>query len=216
MKRLIPAIPFAMAFCLSAAVADQTTEKSYDYKGFKQVEVAGVFDLKIEVGPDYSIRLSGPSDEMEKVQTTLSGQSLILDTKDESRRKDRKSRRNGVKAVVILPDLHALDISGVVDAEVSGLDSADFSLELSGVGDVEISGRCDKFHANVSGVGELDAGGFECKAVDVNVSGVGEAKVYAADSVDARISGIGEISVYGAPSIIRKQDSLFSKITIVE
>ncbi len=216
MNSFFPSISAAIAFGFSGAFAAEQVEKAHDYNGFTQIEVAGVFDLDVEVGPDYSIRLSGPSGEMEKVQATLKGETLILDRIDAKSRKNRQRRRNGVKAVITMPELNALEVSGVVDATIAGVDSADFSMNLSGVGEIEVAGRCDNFHANVSGVGELEARGLECRTVDVDISGVGEASVFAADAVDASVSGIGEITVYGVPASIRKEVGLFSKITIVE
>lgn len=216
MNSFFPSISAAIAFGLSGAFAAEQVEKAHDYKDFTQIEVAGVFDLDVEVGSDYSIRLSGPSGEMEKVQATLKGETLILDTIDAKSRKNRPRRRNGVKAVITMPELNALEVSGVVDATIAGVDSDEFSMNLSGVGEIKVTGRCDNFHANVSGVGELEARGLECRTVDVDMSGVGEASVFAADAVDASVSGIGEITVYGVPASIRMEDGLFSKITIVE
>ena len=140
----------------------------------------------------------------------------ILGLRDLKRSEKRKwrDRHQGVEASITLPNLEGLDISGVVDGEIEGVDTERFEIDLSGVGDLEMSGQCGFFDARVSGVGDLDAEKLECRSVEVRVSGVGSASVYAGDEVDARISGMGDIDVYGSPEKVSKRDSMFADITV--
>ena len=47
-----------------------------------------------------------------------------------------------------------------------------------------------------------------------DVSGVGDASVYASDSVDASVSGVGDIDVYGEPADVKKDGGMFASITV--
>ncbi|MFQ5563738.1 MAG: head GIN domain-containing protein [Parvularculaceae bacterium] len=194
-----------------ALAADDEVRKSYDFTGFDKIWVSGVYDIEVTVGSGFSIELSGPADEMARAEVKKRGDKLDL---GQRKRGKKRHRREGVEATITLPSLEALEVSGVVDGVIEGVDSERLTVDLSGVGDVDVSGRCGELDALVSGVGELDASDLECRHVTVRVSGVGEAEVYASESVDAVVSGMGDITVYGSPKKVKKHGGLFSDITI--
>ncbi|VAW08027.1 hypothetical protein MNBD_ALPHA05-424, partial [hydrothermal vent metagenome] len=103
---------------------------------------------------------------------------------------------------------------GVADVDVEGVAADDFSVRLAGVGEIDVAGTCNGLTASLSGVGELDAAGLECADVEVRVSGIGEASVYASRSVDANVSGIGSITIYGSPARVEKSSSFLADITV--
>jgi len=193
----------------TAALAQSRSSMTLDLRDFDAIEIGGAYRLDVIVGEDFSIELSGPAAEMERVEATLKNGALVLGS-----RKRLRGDAKGVKAVVTMPALNRLAVSGVADADISGVRAKDFKLDLSGVGEVIIAGSCDKLVARVSGVGEVDAQSFECRAVDVKVAGVGEARVYASESVAAEVSGMGGIVVYGSPKSVDKRGGFFSEIKV--
>ena len=211
MKKTIISAVGAMALSTSA-FADDNITRTLDLRGFDQIEIAGVYELNVEVGPEFSITLTGEEEELDRVQAAVRGSVLTLDRSKGKRRWGRDNQ--GIEAVITLPALVGLDISGVVDGEVAGIDASRFELDLSGVGDVELEGECETFEADVSGVGDLDAEKLQCRTVSVEVSGVGSASVYASEEVDAEVSGMGDIDVYGSPEKVRKESSMFADVTI--
>lgn len=203
------------ALSISVALAGDKKERvsqTIDLKDFEQITVSGVYDLTVTVGEDYSVVISGPAHEVERVEASVSDGVLDLGQKDGKRRWGRK--RHGLDAVVTAPMLTGLSVSGVVDGTINDIDAETFKLSVSGVGDISLSGRCDSLDADVSGVGDLDARDLECRAVDVKVSGVGSATVYAAEEVDASVSGMGDIDVYGGPEKVSKSGSMFADVTV--
>lgn len=194
---------------IGSALAESKSSKTLDLRDFDAIEIGGAYELDVIVGEDFSVELSGPSDEMARVEATLKNGALVLGTK-----KRIKGGHKGVKAVVTMPALSRIAVSGVADADVSGVDAKDFKLDLSGVGEVNIAGECEKLIARVSGVGEVDAQSLQCKSVDVKVAGVGEARVYASEAVSAEVSGMGGIMVYGSPKSVDKRGGFFSEIKV--
>lgn len=191
------------------AFAQSKSSRTLDLRDFDAIEIGGAYELDVIVGEDFSIELSGPSEEMARVEATLKNGALVLGTK-----KRIKGDHKGVKAVVTMPALSRLAVSGVADADVSGVRSDHFKLDLSGVGEVNVAGECGKLYARVSGVGEVDAQSLQCKVVDVKVAGIGEARVYASESVSAEVSGMGGIMVYGSPKSVDKRGGFFSEIKV--
>jgi len=204
----------AVAFLIALAVAGSAAAQSrssttLDLRDFDAIEIGGAYELHVIVGEDYSIELSGPLDEMARVEATLKNGALVLGSK-----KRHKGDQKGVKAVVTMPALNRIAVSGVADADISGVRADHFKLDLSGVGEVNIAGECGKVFVRVSGVGEVDAQSLQCKAADVKVAGIGQARVYASESVSAEVSGMGGIVVYGSPKSIDKRGGFFSEIKV--
>jgi len=192
----------------ASAEAGETVSRSYEVQDFSAIEISGAYELDVAVGGDYSVMLEGPSDEMARALLTVEDGALVLASKK------HRGDRDGVKATVTMPALDRLSVSGVVDADIRGVDSGGFKMNLSGVGEVDIQGRCNSLYARVSGVGELDAKSFECASADVSLSGMGEASVYARDRVKAEVSGMGEINIYGSPKTVDKRGGFFSEINV--
>jgi len=182
---------------------------------FDRISIAGVFELDVEVGGDYSLTMSGAEEDLARTTAKVEGGVLILDTEERNRDGKRRFVKHGVTAKITMPALVGVDVAGVVDGDIRGIDAETFTADLSGVGDVDLNGTCGSFEADVSGVGDLDAEDFKCRSVDVDVSGVGSASVYASESIDAQIAGIGSISVYGSPAQVSKsQSSPFGRISV--
>ena len=187
--------------------------QTYDFADFDRIEIGGIYELDVEVGGDFAIELTGHPDDMARVEIESDNGELVLDQKKRGGNK-RRWRHRGVQVEITMPELAAIDISGVVDGDVSGISADEFEARLSGVGDLDLEGSCTTFVVRVSGVGDLDARDLECENVDIRVSGIGDASVYASEAVDASVSGIGSVSVYGSPAQVEKSGTFLSKVNI--
>jgi hypothetical protein len=197
----------------TSASAGEIETRRLDLKDFTAIEISGAYELDVTVGEDYAIEVSGPPDEMARAEASVSEGALMLGAKKRLRKVKHGDHR-GLRAVVTMPALDRLSVSGVTEADIRGVDSGAFKVNLAGVGEVTIEGRCGELHARVSGVGELDAKSLLCKVADVGLSGMGEAAVYARDMAKAEVSGMGEIDIYGSPKTVDKRGGFFSEITV--
>ncbi len=189
--------------------------RDIDVADFDRINIAGVVELDATVGGDYSLTLSGRSDDLDSARAEVVDGVLILDTAHQEGRVGRKIIRHGVTARLTVPALAGVEAAGVVDGSVKGVAGGPFRVAISGVGDLEVSGTCDTLDADVSGVGDLDAEDLKCRIVNVDVSGVGGASVFASEKVDADIAGIGKIEVYGSPAEVSKsKSSPLGRITV--
>lgn len=202
-----------LAFLVWAAPASATEERRVGLQDFSAIDVRGAYELRVEVGDDYSISLSGAPEDLERAEATVSNGVLTLGSKGR-RAKHHDGDHDGLGAVITLPALDSLSVSGVAEADISGVDAGAFKVHLSGVGDVTIAGRCGTLDARVSGVGELNAKALECRVADVALSGMGEASVYAREAAKAEVSGMGEINIYGSPAKVEKRGGFLSEITV--
>ncbi|OFX04285.1 MAG: hypothetical protein A3E78_01140 [Alphaproteobacteria bacterium RIFCSPHIGHO2_12_FULL_63_12] len=215
-----------MRFCLSAgllaalvasatpAIAKDAVTRTFALQDFSAIEISGAYELNVKVGGDYSVAITGRESDLARAEASVRGGALVLDTTKRLHRDKDHDGRDSLSATVTMPALDALKVSGVVDADISGVDAGAFEVNLSGVGEVNIAGRCQRFEARVSGVGELNAKPLECADVDIVLSGMGEASIYARDSAKAEVSGMGEINIYGSPKTIDKRGGFFSEISV--
>jgi hypothetical protein len=187
--------------------------QTLDLEGFDGIEVAGVFDIDVTVGGDYSVVVSGAQDQMERLDATVEDGVLKLD-QEEAKFGKRFWRDQGMSVTISLPSLNSFELAGVADGDVTGIDAETFEIDLAGVGDLVLTGRCGRLDAQVSGVGDLDAKALECRDVDIDVSGVGSATVYASESAEATVGGIGSIEIYGSPSKVDKNSSFIASISV--
>lgn len=74
------------------------------------------------------------------------------------------------------------------------------NLNMHGAGAVTLSGSTRTLNAKMGGIGGLDAKKFEADAVDLDMSGLGGASVYAKSSATLNLTGLGSATVYGKPA----------------
>ncbi len=192
-------------------------EQSFDYKDFDHIEVVGVYNMDVKVGgSDYSIETSGRAKDMERMKVYLDGDTLVLSTEKKKKNRGWRGKKNhkGIDITITMPALYGLEIAGIGSGEVTGIDSDKFDVEIAGIGSMELSGRCGTLDADYAGMGDLDARDLKCENVNVDMSGMGSATVYASDSVDADMSGMGSIDVYGKPKNVSKSKSFMSSVDI--
>ncbi len=76
---------------------------------------------------------------------------------------------------------------------------AEFVGNMHGTGGLNASGKADKGLVRVEGVGGFDGYELKCTDMNVTVSGVGGAKVYASEKLTATLNGVGSIKYKGNP-----------------
>ncbi len=211
---------FVLIGCLAAPVAatakDSEGNRSMDFRDFTIIDVSGVYKLDVVVGEEFSFKLAGEEALLDRADVQVVGRTLKLRTKKGSRGGESRVRQEAVRAIIRMPELEGLRVSGVASGSVKGIDSAVCDLSISGVGHIDLSGVCGSLTAELSGVGDLKAGGLRCRSVDVNVSGVGSAWVFASEEIDATVSGVGKLRVSGDPPKVNKRFSGFLSSIVMD
>ena len=149
----------------------------------------------------------------------LKGTTLVLaqnedDDKSINWNGRKKKNNSGIKAIITLPTLTALDITGIGAGEIKGIDSDHLDVEVAGISDMELEGSCGTLDVEMAGLGELRADELKCENVDVDLAGMGEISVYASESVEADAAGMGSIDVYGNPEDVEKSKSFMASVKI--
>jgi len=160
---------------------------------FVRVESDAFVEVRVQVGTEQSVLVTGDSNLLHFYETEVDGDTLKITV-------DGIIMPSIEPAVIItVPELWGADVSGTGDVVVKNLDGAYFHADVSGTGDLRLSGLCDTLEAEVSGTGSLNARNLACHTVILEVSGTGGAVVHASEEIDAEISGVGNADVYGNP-----------------
>ena len=198
-----------------ATASGTGTTRSFAVSGFTGVELAGSDDVDVRVGPAFSIRAEGPSEELDRLDIRKDGSTLSIGrTRDGSFNwGGRKSQ--GVKVYVTMPSIAAASLAGSGDLRVDKVAGGDFSgalagsgdlsvdniaatsarLEIAGSGGIAAKGSVQKLSMSIAGSGDIDAGGLTATGADVSIAGSGNASATVNGPASVSIMGSGDVSL---------------------
>lgn len=184
-----------------------------------KIKCRGNFTVLLQQGSTPGISIQTDENILPYITTAVNGEGyLILNTKDNVRLKPSSE----IQVIVTTPILNFLSVSG--QGDVIGKDkftgAEKLELYLSGNGNINLSTNTPQVKASITGNGNLAITG-ETKDVSlsitgngnfkgqelmsenskVNVTGNGDAFVFASNNLDVNVTGSGDIYYKGNPSI---------------
>lgn len=210
MRAAATGIVTASLLAFPALARDDVKTETRDVKPFTKVELKGSADIVLEAGKKQSFTISGSEKKLSRVETVVEGDTLIIS------QKGRNWSGTAIDITIHVKALNSLVVEGAADATLKNINSENFELMIAGAGDVDISGTCGSAEMDIAGAGDINARKFECKSVDININGAGDADVYASENVKAMINGVGDVTVYGNPKTVRPRINGFGSIDVVE
>lgn len=199
---------------------------------FNELELSGVFNVEISQGEKELVVVETDQNLQEYIETNNENGRLVIKTeKGVSIKKSTK-----LNVYVTVADINYLEISGVgniscldklilssLNLEISGVGNTSLALdceilnaENSSVGNIELVGEIETAFIENSGVGNLNAFELIVQNLTFENSGVGKAKVYAAQELSIENSGIGNLFYKGNANIKKFESSGIGKIKRVE
>jgi hypothetical protein len=76
-----------------------------------------------------------------------------------------------------------------------------------------VSGQTKVLRAHLGGVGSLDAQQLRADSVDLDMSGLGGASVFAKTVANVNLNGMGSATVYGKPATRNATTNGFGKVS---
>lgn len=168
--------------------------------GFKKIKAGSAVVLNVTVGKEFSVVVEADDNLLEHVTTEVSGDSLVIGTRDSI------SAKSDIRATVAMPALSALDISGASNVTVGGAAGEDLKIVAGGASRVKIGGQVKELHANASGASNIDAESLPVENAEVEASGASTITVNASGKADLNASGASTVIYLGEPKEL-KQDS---------
>jgi len=191
---------------------------------FSRLDISGNFLVILEPSDKPFVRMEMDENLFDIVKVSEEGSTLRIVTRLNILQARKKTITIGYK------DLDKMELSGSIkmvsestlrleslNILVTGAGRLDFDIEaktlkldLSGASECDFRGKVDKLSIHLSGAGDFDARDLMANEVDVDLSGAGNARVYAKDKLDVSISGVGSVRYRGEPEIHKSVSGLGS------
>ncbi|URW75634.1 DUF2807 domain-containing protein [Sphingomonas donggukensis] len=171
------------------------SSRTFQVADFTGVELAGFDDVDVTVGPAFSVRADGRSEDLDKLDIRKDGSTLHVGRRKGDGwgwGKDGK----GVTVRVTMPAIALASLAGSGNLKVDKVSGGDFRGELAGSGDLSVGQlAANSAKLDIAGSGGIRAAG-QVRALSVSIAGSGDvdAKGLRADSADISIAGSGNVT----------------------
>jgi hypothetical protein len=164
--------------------------RDFPLAGFTAIEVSGHWEVELSRGETTQVKVMAPGDVMEKLSIEKQGEALILKTKQKWR-----SNPGRVTALITMPSLSGLRLSGAVSLEISGFNSE--ILTINTAGSTSIMGK-ENYVKNLrlkgEGVSKLNLKRNSVINADLRYEGFCKIKLsMAGGELTGRIKGVGKV-----------------------
>ena len=185
---------------------------------FSSIDVSGNADVYIKQDSVASIKIEADENLLQYLITEIEGGTLRIHQKEGTNLKPSKS----IKVYVNGPDFKHFEASGACDIySENKINSAEtITISLSGASDVKMELKAPQITADLSGAGTITLKGetkdfrvggsgstdikcFELMTenTEVDLSGAGDAEVFASVKLDVHVSGAADVKYKGNASV---------------
>ncbi len=223
---------FFSIVCLVASLTPYSVlaqnTRNFSVSGFNRLDLGSAFKIDVKQGSKYSVVAEGRSEDLDELESNVSGGVFKLKYKSNGWNKNRKT----VNVSITMPNLQGVDFSGAskatvgtftgvknMDIEVSGASSVtmDFNaskvtFDLSGASALTLTGQSDIINGEVSGASTFRGKDFPAKEVSIDASGASSASIVASSVIHAEASGASSIRYSGNVKDIHSSSSGASSI----
>jgi hypothetical protein len=172
---------------------DHVISENRSIAAVKAIESTGPVDVEVTVGGAPGVTVTGDSNLLQYIRTTVQGEVLTIDMSQ------RFSSGHHLAVKVSTPTLDALRNTGSGDINVSGLTGGDFKLDSTSSGDTKLVGKVGTLIAHVVGSGDLDGESLAANNVLLDLLGSGSVNFenLAVDRFETHVKGSGDVKASG-------------------
>ncbi|HRJ31691.1 MAG TPA: PspC domain-containing protein [Cyclobacteriaceae bacterium] len=192
---------------------------------FNELEISGLFDIRVKQGSGYNVELIGPAAEKEKYKVVRMGNILVIDYADEKKFRLRKNplRFEEMTINITMPEVDKINLKGAGKVSVTGFTEDDLKIKvlgainvkadvnarnlavyLSGASELSLTGEGNKMDAKVLGASKLN--GYDFKVTDalVEAGGASKASVFVTGRLEVDEGLASKVSYKGNPTEVIK------------
>ncbi|TRW46946.1 DUF2807 domain-containing protein [Georgenia yuyongxinii] len=215
MRRIVFAVlglAMGLTACSAGIDAGPARTEERDVAGATAVVLATSGDLTIRQGQTAGLTVTAGENVLDQLTSDVRDGVLELEATG-----SRVLGVGDIRYELVLPEVHAVSVTGSGDVEADvetgpelGLQTSgsgsitfrdlavkDLTVEVTGSGSVRVDGSADTQRATITGSGEYSAADLASDMATVAVSGSGGADVAVDGTLDARVSGSGDILYSG-------------------
>ena len=196
-----------------------TVSRSYQVGGFRQIEVAGPYDVEVRTGSGPSVAAKGSEKLLKRTIVEVKGDKLLIHPeKQKGWFHTGWSSRGKASFVVTVPQLSAATIAGSGGIKVDRVAGASFDgtiagsgglvlastdvqslkLSIAGSGGIQAGrGKAKSAEYEIAGSGAINANGVSAEQAKVSIAGSGSVNAIATAAASVDIMGSGDVNVSG-------------------
>ena len=197
-----------------------TTETRH-IAGFTSVDVSGNIDVYVKQDSVSSVKVETDENLLGLITTREEGGVLHIHTREGYNTRST----SGIRVYVAGPEFRRFEASGACDifSENQIISNGSVDIDLSGSCDAKLDVRSPKISADISGSGSVTLTGetrdlmvdgtgsssFKCmdlksENVEIDITGSGDAEVFASLKLDVDVRGSGSVKYRGAAAVSQK------------
>lgn len=173
--------------------AGPTTSRTVEVGDFRQIAVAGSYDVDVKTGGKPGVRVAGSERALERVVVEVKGDVLEIHPRKGSSFSWGRSPQ--VRIAVTVPQLEGATVAGSGKLAIDRVASETFNSSIAGSAQVsigQVSGQ--SFKSTIAGSAELDVGALAVQTVELGIAGSGEAALAGkTEQASYRIAGSGNL-----------------------
>lgn len=188
-----------------------------DLGNIKKINLMGDMDVYVDQGTS-AVKVEGDENILRYVETSVHDGWLVIKTRDHF----NIHSSNPVKVYVTTPDLSNLKVNGsgniISDHKFSSDDNMSFGItgsgnitanvnapavnaDITGSGNMLIKGETRNAKINITGSGNYDGPELKAENAEVQISGSGDASLFADGDLKATIAGSGDVKYKGNAAV---------------
>lgn len=192
---------------------------------FDELEISGLFDIRVKQGNNYSVELTGPDKEKAKYRIARLGTTLVIEYDDEKRFNWRSNplKVEQVRINITMPEVERIDLKGAGKASFTGftqddiefkilgainvnanINARDLAVYLSGASELTLTGEGDKMDVNILGASKMDGYEYQVKDAIVEANGASKAYVFVTGRLEVEEGLASKVSYKGNPTEVIK------------
>ena len=199
--------------------AGPTVSRNYQVGAFRQIEVAGPYDVQVHTGANPGVTARGGQKLLEHTIVEVKGDKLVI--RPESQRgwfHFGWGHHGNANVAVTVPQLSGATIAGSGDIHVDRVQGGDFEGMVAGSGGLNVdaldvqqlklaiggsgsakagNGKAQSARYEIAGSGDVDARNVQTNDVDVSIAGSGSIRAHASGTAKVSIMGSGDVEVAG-------------------
>lgn len=196
-------------------VSSEIISENREVEGFTGVVLNHPGDLMLTQDDEFSVRLSGPENVVELIETSLEGSKLVIGTNE------CFNGEYDLKVEIAAPEFNSIQFFGrgevktqnpiegdLVQLEVQGETTIDMDFnvdslhtEIWGANTIKFSGVATQHQFISAGEFSLDANSLSTGSTSLIISGMGDSYVHVSDKLNVVLAGIGNVYYKGNPAI---------------
>jgi hypothetical protein len=197
--------------------------QEWEVSDFDRISLEGVGELIVTQGEEESLSVTTDDNIMPYIDVDVRQDTLVLGFTSAARNRSI-SPSDGIQYNVVVKDLSRLDLAGAGNLSIDGLETDMLHLEVSGAGQLSIldlaadelvvrltgassvivSGEVKGQDISLTGAGNYYAPDLLTETTIIDITGIGNATVWATETLDVDISSIGTVLYYGSPRVVRQ------------